>query len=193
MPEWVLSLLPLGYHLLTSFIDRLIHSQSVSGSSPISPSPELNSSSNFAFSISFSPLSPCTFTFRRISSFLFRCCLYRHYNVHGWFYLKRVIQYLHWYFFIILDGFYVSGSQLINMSLTDKLCSLNYVDNSPYSSSYNTILPKTFSIPIVPKEDFIPFFIRFIGLYFRIVLLSIWQQPVEYWAYFPCLHDLGRR
>ena len=53
--------------------------------------------------------------------FLFRCCLYRHSNVHGWFYLKRVIQYLHRYFFIILDGFYVSGSQLINMSLTDKL------------------------------------------------------------------------
>ena len=52
---------------------------------------------------------------------LFRCCLYWHSNVHGWFYLKRVIQYLHWYFFIILDGFYVSGSQLINMSLTDKL------------------------------------------------------------------------
>ena len=133
------------------------------------------------FSTTISPLCPCTFTFKRICSFLFRCCLYRHSNVHGWFYLKRVIQYLHWYFFIILDGFYVSGSQLINMSLTDKLCSLNYVDNSPDSSSYNTIPPKTFPRPIVPKEDFIPFFIRFIvRLYFRIVLLSIWQQPVEY-------------
>ena len=53
--------------------------------------------------------------------FLFRCCLYQHSNIHGWFYLKRVIQYLHWYFFIILNGFYISGSQLINMSLIDKL------------------------------------------------------------------------
>ena len=103
-------------------------------------------------------------------------------------------QYLHWYFFIILDGFYVSGSQLINMSLKDKLWSLNYVDYSPDSSSYNTILPKTFFSSIVPKEDFISFFIRFIvRLYFRIVLLSIWQQPVEYWTYFPCIHDLSRQ
>ena len=139
-------------------------------------------------------LSPCTFTFRRISSFLFRCCLYRHSHVHGWFYLKRIIQYLHWYFYIILNGFYISGSQLINMSLTDSLWSLNYVDNSPDSSSYNTILLKTFSSPIVPKEDFISFFLRFIvRLYFRIVLLSIWQQPVEYWTYFPCIHDFGKR
>ena len=36
MPEWVLLLLPLGYHLLASFIDRVIHSQGVSGSSTIS-------------------------------------------------------------------------------------------------------------------------------------------------------------
>ena len=123
--------------LLASFIGRVIHSQGVSGSFTISPSlrAKFVIESCFQYFVLLGLRRRCLVLFLLLILlsvhvlshleesvvFLFRCCLHWHSNVHGWFYLKRAIQYFHRYFFIILGGFYVSGSQLINMSLTDKL------------------------------------------------------------------------